>query len=170
MEITYLGTTLHIKKHVSQLILSEYRRARSLLYDVLLFGAKDISPIEAWRLQDDLDAEDHGGSWMTDARNAELLRGTSFALLEEIERRADLRNIFLRDEQGTCESAQGADRKKAGKRLCEKAIAIYEASVQDFLKSISPLLHISPMPPLRAPEFHTITYANSGSRRRSMLI
>lgn len=169
-EITYLGTTLNIKKHVPQLLLEEYRRARNLLYDVLLFGARDIAPVEAWRLQDDLDAEDCGGSWMTDGRNTELLRDTNLALLEQIEQRADLRSVFLREKQAGQPGEQGTSDREADPRICEKAMAIYEASVQDFLKSICPLLHISPMPPTRAPEFLTITYANSGSRRRSMLI
>ncbi|KAJ3453736.1 hypothetical protein MRS44_018368 [Fusarium solani] len=59
--IDYMGTKLHMEQ-VSQLVVSEFRQAHSLLYDELLFGANDIAPIEAWRLQDDLDLDDYGGS------------------------------------------------------------------------------------------------------------
>ena len=44
-----------MKKHVSQLMLSEYKRALDLLYDVLLFGAREIAPVEARRLHDHVD-------------------------------------------------------------------------------------------------------------------
>ncbi|KAL6407531.1 hypothetical protein AUP68_08550 [Ilyonectria robusta] len=54
-------------------------KVHSLLYDELLFGAKDIAPIEAWRLYDDLDLDDYGGSWLTDGMNAEILSGTQHA-------------------------------------------------------------------------------------------
>ncbi|KAI5455818.1 hypothetical protein BGZ63DRAFT_349926, partial [Mariannaea sp. PMI_226] len=158
-EIDYLGTKLHMK-HVSQLIISEYKRARSLLYDDLLFGANDIIPIEAWRLHDDLDAEDYGGSWLTDKRNEELLSGTHDALLRQIEQRAELRQVFVRNERddtsGSCE----------GKRLlCRQAMAVYESHAQEFLKLMITLKHVSPAPPLRAPELLSITYANRGRRR-----
>ena len=72
-QIVYVATSLHLAD-VSKLIVSECRRARGLLYDGQLFGARRIAAIEPWRLLDDLDAEDYGGSWLTDKRNAEVLR------------------------------------------------------------------------------------------------
>ncbi|KJK86579.1 hypothetical protein H633G_09581, partial [Metarhizium anisopliae BRIP 53284] len=158
-EIDFRGITLRME-HVPQLVVSEYRRARSLLYDKLMFGAKDVPSIEAWMLHDDLDAEDHGGSWLTDERNAEYLRGTQDALLRQVEQRADLRQAFVRDDQG----------RTGGKTLCRQAMAVYECEAQEFLKSMITLLHVPPAPPLRAPELLTTTYANGGGRRRSMLI
>lgn len=148
--------------HVPQLVTSEYRRARAILYDKLLFGAKDMASIETWMLHDDLDAEEYGGSWLTDERNAEYLRGTHDALLRQIEQRADLRRAFIRDEDGQ----DGA----RGKRLCRQAMAVYECEAQEFLKSMVPLLHVPPAPPLRAPELLSVTIANSGGRRRSMFV
>ena len=71
--------------HVPQLVMSEYRKARDLLYNKLLFGATDLPCIETWMLHDDLDAEDYSGSWLKDGRNAEYLRGTYNALLRQIE-------------------------------------------------------------------------------------
>ncbi|KAH7231470.1 hypothetical protein B0J15DRAFT_472809 [Fusarium solani] len=84
--IDYMGTKLHMEQ-VSQLVVSELRQAHLLLYDELLFGMKDIAPIEGWRLHDDLDLDDYGGSWMIDERNSEILAGTRNALLRQIEGR-----------------------------------------------------------------------------------
>ncbi|KID83861.1 telomere-associated recQ-like helicase [Metarhizium guizhouense ARSEF 977] len=158
-EIDFRGTKLHMK-HVPQLVVSEYGRARTLLHDKLLFGARDIPLVKACMLHDDLDAEDYGGSWITDERNAEYLRGTHDALLRQIEQRADLRRAFVRDD--------GDD--TGGKALCRQAMAVYECEVQEFLKSMVTLLHVPPAPPLRAPELLSITCVNGGGRRRSMLI
>ncbi|KAL6405820.1 hypothetical protein AUP68_10959 [Ilyonectria robusta] len=155
--VTYIGTELHMEQ-VSQLAVSEFRQAHSLLYDKLLFGARDIASIEAWRLQDDLDLDDYGGSWLTDERNAEILEGTQDALLRQIEGRADLRWVFVRtDPDGMT-------------YLCSKAIALYEAHVQEFLKRMVTLMAVPPGPPLRSPELLSITYVNTGARRRSLLI
>ena len=87
-EITYLGSALRLRD-VSQLIVSEYRRARDLLFGDLMFGARDLGTVEAWRLKDDIDTEHYGGSWLTDARNSETLLGSKDALLKQIECRAD---------------------------------------------------------------------------------
>lgn len=154
--LEYMGIELSMA-HISELLASEYRQAYALLYDELLLGSTDIVPIESWRLHDDLDVEDYGGSWLTDGRNAEVLAGTQDALLRQIERRPELRRVFVRD---------GADGEKC---LCTKAIAIYEAHVQEFLRRMVTLVHISPCPPLRAPELLSVIHCNTG-RRRSILI
>ena len=127
-----------------------------------MFGARDLGTVEAWRLKDDIATEHYGGSWLTDARNNETLLGSKDALLKQIECRADLRRVFIRDD----EDDEDDDRASGGvtahrkKRLCPQAC----------LKSLVPLLHITPMPLLRPPEFLTMTYTNSGSRRRSLLL
>ncbi|KAH7109708.1 telomere-associated putative RecQ-like protein usher, partial [Dactylonectria macrodidyma] len=54
--------------------------------------------------------------------------------------------------------------------LCSKAIALYEAHVQEFLKRMVTLMAVPPGPPLRSPELLSITYINTGTRRRSLLI
>ncbi|EXK77065.1 hypothetical protein FOQG_18213 [Fusarium oxysporum f. sp. raphani 54005] len=133
------GTELHME-HVSQLIVSEFRQAHSLLYEELLFGMEDIAPIEAWRLHDDLDLDDYGASWLTDERNREILAGTHDALLRQIEGRADLRQVLVRPDQN------------GGVRLCPKAIAVYEAHVQEFLKRILTPISVPSGRPLRSPE------------------
>jgi hypothetical protein len=75
-------------EQVPQLIASEFRQAHSLLYDELLFGCKDISPVEARRVQDDLDSEEYGDSWVRHPRNAEVLKPMEDMLLLEIEGRS----------------------------------------------------------------------------------
>ncbi|RBA14537.1 hypothetical protein FPRO05_03329 [Fusarium proliferatum] len=155
--VDYMGTKLHMEQ-VTQLVESEFRQAHSLLYDKLLFGMRDAAPIEAWRLHDDLDVDDYGASWLTDERNREILAGTHDALLRQIEERADLRQVFVRlDPNG-------------GVRLCPKAIAIYEAHVQEFLKRMLVPISVPSGPPLRSPELLSITYINTGARRRSVFL
>ncbi|KAH7199166.1 hypothetical protein BKA60DRAFT_583095 [Fusarium oxysporum] len=155
--VNYMGTKLHMEQ-VTQLVESEFRQAHSLLYDKLLFGMRDVAPIEAWRLHDDLDVDDYGASWLIDERNREILAGTHDALLRQIEERADLRQVFVRlDLNG-------------GVRLCPKAIAIYEAHVQEFLKRILAPISVPSGPPLRSPELLSITYINTGARRRSVFL
>ncbi|KAG8673877.1 hypothetical protein FPOAC1_007196 [Fusarium poae] len=155
--VDYMGTKLHMEQ-VTQLVESEFRQAHSLLYDKLLFGMRDVAPIEAWRLHDDLDVDDYGASWLTDGRNREILAGTHDALLRQIEERADLRQVFVRlDPDG-------------GVRLCPKAIAIYEAHVQEFLKRMLAPISVPSGPPLRSPELLSITYINTGARRRSVFL
>ncbi|KAG7404059.1 putative ankyrin repeat protein [Fusarium oxysporum f. sp. rapae] len=155
--VDYMGTKLHMEQ-VTQLVESEFRQAHSLLYDELLFGMRDVAPIEAWRLHDDLDVDDYGASWLTDERNREILAGTHDALLRQIEERADLRQVFVR---------LGPN---GGVRLCPKAIAIYEAHVQEFLKRMLALISVPSGPPLRSPELLSITYINTGARRRSVFL
>ncbi|KAG6205107.1 hypothetical protein E4U50_004837 [Claviceps purpurea] len=158
-ELTYLGITLHITKHIPQLILTEYRRAYDILHDTLLFGARDIETIEAHRLYDDLDAEAFGGSWTTDPRNAKLLVGVHETLVRKIGQRPDLqRRFFTQDEA------------KNKKQLNRMSINAYEAKVQEFLEALATLLQISPMPPLRASELLLTTCANTRSQRRSLLL
>ncbi|PWI64550.1 hypothetical protein PCL_09563 [Purpureocillium lilacinum] len=82
--LTLNGVTLHMD-HVPQLLVSEYRQAHRLLFDELLFGADDIAPVESWRVHDDLDLEEYGGSWLTDKRNAEVLPGVQDALWRQIQ-------------------------------------------------------------------------------------
>ncbi|MGH8010316.1 MAG: hypothetical protein ACREQ3_25255 [Candidatus Binatia bacterium] len=67
-EMVLLGKRFSMN-HVPQLVVSEYKMARTILFDKLLFGAKDIPSVEAWMLHDDLDAEEYGGSWLTNERN-----------------------------------------------------------------------------------------------------
>ncbi|KAG6046290.1 hypothetical protein E4U39_001461 [Claviceps sp. Clav50 group G5] len=158
-ELTYLGITLHVTKHIPQLILTEYRRAYDILHDTLLFGARDIETIEAHQLYDDLDAARFGGSWTTDPRNAKLLAGVREMLVRKIWQRPDLQRRFFTDDEA-----------KKKKQLNRKSVNAYEAKVQEFLGALATLVQISPMPPPRASELLLTTCTNTRSQRRSLLL
>jgi hypothetical protein len=71
--------------------------------------------MESWRLKDDLDLGDFGGSWLSHPSNSEFLEGTELALFRRIQGNAKLRAIFL---------TKGNDGSMV---LCPKATEIYEA-------------------------------------------
>ncbi|KAH8749835.1 hypothetical protein BGZ57DRAFT_968312 [Hyaloscypha finlandica] len=122
--VEYRGVELQMSQ-ISDLVVSEYQRASSLLHDELLFQAKYLIPMESWRLKDDLDLEDFGGSWLSHPSNAEFLEGTELALFWRIQGNAELRAMFL---------TKAEDRSMV---LCPKAMEIYEAHAQEFLKRSS---------------------------------
>jgi superfamily II DNA or RNA helicase len=158
---TLMGVMIGIDD-ISRLIAAEFSRAQRLLGVDLLFGAaaEGLLPrLAAWQLHDDLDDEEFGGSWLTDTRNRELLGGAQEALLGLIEARPDLRGAFIT-------TAAGGGRS----RFSGEAIALYEATVQEFLGSLGVLVHLAPLPPLRSPELLSATASNGGSRRRSIFI
>ena len=75
----YRGVELQMSQ-ISDLVVSEYQQAHALLYDELMFQAKDLIPMESWRLKDDLDLEDFGGSWLSHPGNSEFLKGIKLIL------------------------------------------------------------------------------------------
>jgi hypothetical protein len=79
-----------------------------------MFQARDLTPMESWRLKDDLDLEDFGGSWLSHPSNFEFLEGTELALFRRIQGNAELRAMFLtKANDGSIV-------------LCPKAMEIYE--------------------------------------------
>ena len=143
--------------HISDLVLLVYQEAHTLLYDKLLFQARDLTPIESWRLKDDLDLEDFGASWLSHPSNAEFLEGAELALLRHIQEKAELRAMFLTTTTNRSVS------------LCPKAMAIYKAHAQDFLRGVLLLCQLPPGPPLREPELLSVTWRNT-ARQRHLLI
>ncbi len=100
--------------------------------------------MESWRLKDDLDLEDFGGSWLFHPSNFEFLEGVELALFRRIQGNIELRAMFLtKDKDGSMV-------------LYSKAMAIYEAHAQDFFKRALMLCHIPPGSPLREPELLSI--------------
>jgi hypothetical protein len=100
--------------------------------------------IESWKLKDDLDLEDFGGSWLSYPSNSEFLEGTELVLFRRIQGNAELRVIFL---------TKAKDRSMV---LCPRAMAIYEAHAQDFLKRALVLCYIPPGPLLQEPELLSV--------------
>ena len=147
---------LHMDE-VPRLLLSEFTQARQLLYDELMFGAQHIPRLQAWALKDNLDAGSFDWFWGQHRENAELLRGSGTALLKEIQGSKPLRDLFL-------ETA--ADGSKAWR---QKAIAQYEAVVDEFLKRMLVLIHMAPGQPLRESELFSIVWRNTQQRRNAYL-
>ncbi|OBT81161.1 hypothetical protein VE02_10169, partial [Pseudogymnoascus sp. 03VT05] len=154
--VEYRGVELQMTQ-ISQLVLSEYQKAHSLLWDELLFGGEGLVPMESWRLKDDLDLEDFGGSWLSHPSNSEFLDGAKLALFRRIQGNAKLRAMFLTT------AADGSV------ILCPKAMKIYEAHAQDFLGSGLILCHVPLGPPLRASELLSVMWRNT-ARQRHMLM
>jgi hypothetical protein len=121
--VEYRGVELQMS-HISDLIISEYQQAHTLLHDELMFQARDLIPMESWRLKDDLDLEDFGCSWLSHPGNSEFVEGAELALFRRIQENAELRAMFL---------TVATD---GNVILCPKAMAIYEAHAQDFLKRV----------------------------------
>jgi hypothetical protein len=91
--------------------------------------------------------------------NSDILKGADSALLANIKQSEQLCRIFLvENSQSFCRWAWR-----------ESAIAGYEATVQEFLKRLSVLIHISGGQPVRESEFFSITYRNT-QQRRSIII
>ena len=150
--VEYCGVELQMSQ-ISDLVVSEYQQAHALLYDELLFQAKDLIPMESWRLKDDLDLEDFGGSWLSHPSNSEFLAGAELALFRRIQGSAKLRAMFL------------TTAKDGSIVLCPKAMEIYEAYAQAFLKRSLLLCHIPPGPPLREPELLSVMWRNNTRQR-----
>jgi hypothetical protein len=128
--VGYRGTDLHMS-HIPKLVLSEYEQAQSILYQDFLFQASDLIPLQSWKLKDDLDMLDFRESWLTNPENTELLKGSEVALLQRIQQSPELRSMFL---------VEGRD---SAIVFNPRAIDVYEAKVQDFLKRMLIFIHLT---------------------------
>jgi hypothetical protein len=115
--------------------------------------------MESWRLKDDLDLEDFGGSWLSYPSNSEFLEGAKLALFRRIQGNAELRAMFLTK----------ATSKDGSMVLCPKAMEIYGAYAQEFLKRVLVLCHIPGGLLLREPELLSVIWRNN-ARQRHLLI
>lgn len=80
-------------------------------------------------------------------------------MTKAIERSEQLCRIFIVE----------SDQSPGGWAWRESATASYEATVQEFLKRLSVLIHISGGQPVRESEFFSMTYRNT-QRRRSIIV
>lgn len=109
--------------------------------------------MESQRLKDNLDLEDFSGLWLCHPSNSEFLEGAKLALFRRIQGNAELRAIFL------------TTAKDGSIVLCPKAMAIYEAYAQDFLKRLLVLCYIPPGPLLREPKLLLVIQRNNAQQR-----
>jgi hypothetical protein len=115
--------------------------------------------MESWRLKDDLDLEDFGGSWLSYSSNSEFLEGAKLALFRRIQGNAELRAMFLTK----------ATSKDGSMVLCPKAMEIYEAYAQEFLKRVLVLFHIPGGPLLREPKLLSVIWRNNAQKRHLLI-
>lgn len=179
--VTYQGLELELDQ-VSALARSEFERASALLYNELLFGSSAaaaaataagtavVVPFAASQLRDDLDITDYGASWLTYPANAGLLAGADTALLSRICCDPGLKALFIVPPAvaGNSSGSSGGGRSGSSSSiaaLSPAAVAVYEATVQDFLSALLVLCHITAGPPLRSPELLSVTWRNTARPR-----
>ena len=143
--------------HVPQLVISEFQQAYDLLYNELLFQAQDLTPMQSWKLRDDLDRQGFWESWLTDPANAELTEGATLALFRRMQQDADLQAMFFTKGPG------------GSFALDQKAMDIYEAQAQEFLKRLLVLTHITAGQALREPELLSVTWCDTARQRHIYL-
>ena len=154
--VAYCGVELQMSQ-ISDLVRSEFCEAKRLLRDKLMFQTRDLVPMESWRLQDDLDLEDFGGSWLSHPGNDAFPKDSDLALFRQIQGNTKLQTMFLTTAEG------------GGVALCPHAIAIYESQAQDFLKCVLVLCNVSSGPPLREPELLSVMWRNKARQRHLMI-
>jgi hypothetical protein len=145
--LTYGDVDLNVDHHVPQLLVSEFQQARKLLYDELMFGAQGIPRLCSGALKDNLDADAFGFFFGQHRENAELLRPLAGSLVAAIQGSERLRDSFL------VAAADGT------RRWREKAIALYEAAADEFLKRLLVLIHMGAGQPLRESELFSVTWS-----------
>ena len=145
--LTYEDTKLQMDQ-IPTLLESEYRDCRRLLYDDLMFGTKDVRFMHAWALQDGANVDTVGWNFTRHRDNELLLKGTEKSLLAAIERSDQLCRLFLTDTSNPAH----------GYAWRENALASYEATVQELLKRLCVLIHISGGQPVRESEFFAMTW------------
>ncbi|KAI7295671.1 hypothetical protein KC343_g82 [Hortaea werneckii] len=156
--LTYEDTELRMDQ-IPSLLASEYQGCCQLLYDDLMLGLKSLRRINPRFLKDGVNVETVGWNFTQHRDNATTLSGTGSALTKAIERSDQLSRIFLTED----------NRSPSGWAWMESAMAGYEATVQEFLKRLSVLIHLSGGQPVRESEFFSMTHRNT-QRRRSIII
>jgi hypothetical protein len=155
---TYEDTELSMEQ-IPSLLRSEYQGCSQLLYDDLMLGLKSLRRMDLRMLKDGANVDTVRWNFIQHRDNADILKETDGALLVAIERSEQLGRIFLIENNSS----------PGGLAWRESAMASYEASMQEFLKRLSVLIHISGSQLVRESEFFSMTYRNT-QRRRSVMI
>jgi hypothetical protein len=156
--LTYEDTELCMDQVLS-LLTSEYQGCCQLLYDDLMLGLKNLRRMSPRFLKDSVNVDTIRWNFTQHRDNVVSLDGTGRALTKAIEQSEQLCRIFL------VEKSQSS----GGWAWRESAMVGYEATVQEFLKRLCVLIHISGGQPVRESEFFSMTYRNT-QRRRSIIV
>ncbi|KAK0847016.1 hypothetical protein LTR03_006526 [Friedmanniomyces endolithicus] len=156
--LTYEDTELHMHQ-VATLISSEFRQCYRLLYDDLFLCSKKLHRMHSWVFRDGADVDTVGWNFTKHRDNARLLEGSECALLNHIQRSGHLCHLFLTNDR----------RSPIGLSWRDTTLAGYESTVQEFLKRLAVLIHVSGGQPVRESEFCSMTWRNT-QRRRSITL
>jgi superfamily II DNA helicase RecQ len=156
--LTYENTELRMDQ-IPSLLESEYQGCSQLLYDDLMLGLKSLRRIKPRMVKDGVNVDTVRWNFTQHRDNSDVLKGADSALLANIRQSEQLCRVFL------VKNSQSS----GGLAWRESAMAGYEATVQEFLKRLSVLIHISGGQPVRESEFFSMTYRNT-QRRRSIII
>ncbi|KAM0714670.1 hypothetical protein Q7P37_003050 [Cladosporium fusiforme] len=156
--LTYEDTELHMDQ-IPTLLVSEYQDCHRMLYDELMLSQKSLNGMHSWALKDGPNVETIDWNFTSHQDNKHLLEGTDTALLSAIERSEQLSHVFMSPNPQTTNDLVWR----------ESALAGYEGTVQQFLKRLSVLVHVSSGQPIRESEFFEMTWRNT-QRRRSITI
>ncbi|TKA23808.1 hypothetical protein B0A54_17892 [Friedmanniomyces endolithicus] len=135
--LTYEDTELHMHQ-VATLISSEFRQCYRLLYDDLFLCSKKLHRMHSWVFRDGADVDTVGWNFTKHRDNARLLEGSECALLNHIQRSGHLCHLFLTNDR----------RSPIGLSWRDTTLAGYESTVQEFLKRLAVLIHVSEVLPL----------------------
>jgi hypothetical protein len=130
--LTYENTELRIDQ-IPSLLESKYQGCSQLLYDNLILDFKSLRRIEPRIRKDGVNVDTIRWNFTQYRDNADLLKRADGALLANIKRSDQLCGIFIIEDE----------RSPGGLMWREGAMASYEATVQEFLKRLSVLIHIS---------------------------
>ncbi|KAJ9625939.1 hypothetical protein H2203_004708, partial [Taxawa tesnikishii (nom. ined.)] len=149
--LTYEDTELRMDQ-IPTLLLSEYRECERLLYDDLLLGQKDLRRMQSWALRDSGNVDTVGWSLIQHRDNALLLRGRTKLCWPPL------------SVPSNCAAFSFS------KTVDQRAASFGgTATVQEFLKRLCVLVHISGGQPIRESEFFSMTWRNT-QRRRSITL
>lgn len=156
--LTYENTELRMDQ-IPSLLESEYQGCSQLLYDDFMLGLKSLRRIQPRMLKDGVNVDTVRWNFTQHRDNAHALKGADGALLADIKQSEQLCRVFLVE-----------DSRPSGRLAWrESAMASYEATVQELLKRLRVLIHISGGQPVRESEFFSMTYRNT-QRRRSIIV
>ena len=156
--LTFEDTELHMHQ-IPTLLVTEYRECERLLRHDLLLGSTEIHRMHSWALKDNASVDVVDWNFTQHRDNVPVLCGSDRALLRAIATSPTLCRLFLTDD----------DQASTGLTWRDAAVASYEGSVQEFLKRLCTLVHISGGQPLRENEFFSMTWRNT-QRQRSITI
>jgi len=122
-----------------------------------LLGATHLPRMRADVLRDNLHQQEQHWCFLQHPANQLLLQGCSTALVRHIGNSTVHRLAFVGKNTG------------GGTGWNEYAIASYEATVQQFLRHLLVLIHVSPGPPVRGGEILSATWCNTQRARHIFL-